>query len=110
MPASYPGASGPNGNAGPQSAHGQRVSEIHAGQPSQERLVLDQIKKLTVRSLTDIFDSKINQLLDGARTLSKYPCSSTRYSRVPLKKRTPNRSVGLLRDKGKDRHFVGALG
>ena len=90
MSTSYPGTSGPSGNAGSRPAHGQRAGGKHATpepmltqlrQSSQERFVSNQFKKLDVRFLFDIFDLKINRLLGGTRTPSKassetYPTAS----------------------------------
>ena len=70
MSASYRGASGPSGHAGLQPAPRQPVSGIHIAQepvlilleqPSQEQLLLDQFRKLTVRLLNDILEPRVER-------------------------------------------------
>jgi len=72
MSTSYQGASNPNGYAGLQPALIQPVSGSHGvpelmltqlEQPSQEQLVLNQMRKLTVRLLAHVFDLMVRNLL-----------------------------------------------
>ena len=69
MSTSFRGAPGSSGHAGLRSGPGQPVSRNHTtpgpvltrlGQPSQEQLLSSQIRKLTVRLLTNVFDSIVH--------------------------------------------------
>lgn len=65
-----------------------------------------QIKKLTVRLLVDVFDIRVNKLSGDTRTHS---WNSTRYDPVHLTEYPPDQSVGVVRNKRKDRLFVGTV-
>jgi hypothetical protein len=102
MATSYQGASGPSGHAGLQPVPVQLVSGNHAAlepvltrlqQPSQEQLILNQIRKLTVSLLVDMFDLRIDNLPGDTSALSKRPWNCTRYDPIPLTKYPPDRSV-----------------
>ena len=119
MSATYQGASGPSGHAGLRAALGPPVSGSHAApkpvltrleQPSQERLVSNQIRKLTVRFLVDMFDLVANKIPGGTRTLLKCSWNSIRFDSVPLTNYPSESSIGVVSDERNDRHFVGTLG
>ena len=115
---SYHGTSGPSGSAGSGPTPAQPVSGNHAAtepalirleQLSHERLTFNQIKKLTVRLLVDIFGLRINEPPGNARIPSKSSWnSSTRHDPVLLTECPSDWSIGVVRD-GEDRHFVGTL-
>ena len=117
MSTSYNGASGPSGHAGLlQFAPEPPVSRNHATpglvltsleQPSQERLVFDQIKKLTVSLSVDTFNLRVNKLSGDTRTRSR---NMTRYDPVPPPKYRPDRSVGVVCDEGNACFFAGTVG
>ena len=116
---SYHGTSGPSGSAGSGPTPAQPVSGNHAAtepalirleQLSHERLTSNQIKKLTVRLLVDMFGLRINGPPGNARIPSKSSWnSSTRYDPVLLTECPSDWSIGVVRDEGEDRYFVGTL-
>ena len=93
MATSSQGAPGPTGHAGLLRTSVQPVSRSFAvsgstltrfEQSSQERLILNEIRKLTVRSLLGALHLRVNQLHDDTRTHS---WNSTGYDPVPLTER-----------------------
>jgi hypothetical protein len=108
MATSYQGASGPSGYAGLQHVPIRPVSGNHTApepvltrlqQPSQEQLILNELRKLTVRLLIDVFDLRVNNLPGDTSTLLKCPLNCTRYDPVPLTGYPPDRSAGVACDK-----------
>ena len=106
MSTSYQGAPDPSGHAGFQRVPVQPVGQYHAApvltltrfeQPSQERLVSNQIRKLTVRLLIGVLDLMINELPGDTRMCF---WNSTRYDPAHPTAFTPDQSVGVVRDKG----------
>ena len=116
MLTSYHGTSGPSGciGSGPtptQPASGNNTTTepvlIRLEQLSQERLTSNQIKKLTVRSLVDMFGLRTNGLSGDIRNLlNRSWNSSTWYDSVPLTECPSDRSIGVVGDERKDRHIV----
>ena len=93
MATSSQGASGPSGCAGLLRTSVQPVSGSRPvsgsvltrfEQPPQERLILNEIRKLTVRLLLDTFRLRVDRPHDDARMHS---WNSTGYDPVPLTKR-----------------------
>ena len=76
---------------------------IRLEQLSQERLTSNQIRKLTVRLLVDMFGLVTNGLSGDIRNLLKRSWnSSTRYDPVPLTECPSDWSIGVVRDEGQD--------
>ena len=113
---SYHGTSEPSGSAGSGPTPAQLVSGNHAAtepalirleQLSHERLTFNQIKKLTVRSLVDMFGLRTNGLSGDIRNLlNRSWNSSTWYDSVPLTECLSDQSIGVVGDERKDRHIV----
>lgn len=110
MPTSYPGSPGPSGSGGQPHTPGQPVSGSHAApepglmrseQQLQEQLILNQIRRLTVRLLVDMFNLRIDGLFGDISTPLKPAWSYTMYGFIPLTNGPPNGSVGTICDKGK---------
>ena len=76
-------------------------------QPSRERLIFDQIKKLTVSLFVDTFDFRVNKPSGDTR---KRSWNMTRYNHIPPTKYWLNRSVGVVCDERNGCDFVGTLG
>ena len=74
--------------------------------PPQEQPISLQLRKLTVRLLADVFNLRANELFGGTRNPLKHCWHGTRYNPVPLTKYPPDRSEGVVCDKGTDRHFI----
>ena len=118
MATSFQGAPGPSGQAGLQRAPVQPVGGNYATpelvltrseQPSQERVISNQIRKLTVRLLADTFDLRVNHLPGDTRTLLKRSWNSIRYDHIPLTDHQPDQLVGVVCDEGNGCRFVGAF-
>ena len=119
MSTSYQGASGPSGYGGLRPAPIQPVSKNYAkpelvltqsDQVSQEQLMSNQIRKLTVRPLVDVSNLRVNKFVGDTRTPSRCYWNSTTYGPMLPTKYLPNRSVGIICDEGKNRCLVGTLG
>jgi len=112
MPTSYQGASGSSGPVtGSQPAPRHPVSGNHTAprpaltrlkQPSQEELVLNQMRKLTVRVFIDVFGLRIDRRPGGTSTPLKRPWSCRRYDSVPLTESPSDWSAEAVYEEGKD--------
>ena len=59
-------------------------------QMSQEQSISNQIRRLTVRSLVDVFDLRTNKQLGDARDPSRHSWNSMGYDLVPPMKSSLN--------------------
>ena len=100
MAYSYQGASNSGGSAGLPPALIQPVGGKHAvpqlaltrlEQPSQEQLLLNQMRKLTVRLLVGTFDRWVNKLPGDTRSLLKHPWNCRRYDPILPMRCPPDR-------------------
>jgi len=91
MAYSYQGTSNSGGSVRLPPVLAQPVSEKYAlpqlaltlsEQPLQERLLGNQVRKLTVRLLASMLDHRVNKLPGDTRTLSKHPWNCRRYDPV----------------------------
>ena len=115
------GASGPSGHAGLGTTFGQpTVGGSHAASkpvvtslqqiPPKEQPIYLQLRRLTVRLLADVFNLRANELFGGTSNPSTHCWRGTRYDSIPPTKHPPDRSEGIVCDKGTDRRFVGIVG
>ena len=117
MSTPFQGASGPSGHAGFGTALGQpTVGRNHATPEPvvislqqilpKEKPIYLQLRRLTVRFLADVSNLRANELFGGTRNPLKHCWHGTRYNPVPLTKYSPDRSEGVVCDKGTDRRFI----
>jgi len=104
------GASGPSGHIGFRPAFGPPVSSRNHTAPElaltilqqipQEQSISNQIRRLNVRLLVDVFNLRANKLSGYLSTLLKGYSHNTRYYRVPMTKYHPsNPPEGVICDK-----------
>jgi hypothetical protein len=98
------GTSGPSAHAGLRPAPGQpTVSGNHPApqQISPEQSMSNEIRRLIVSPLVDVFDLRANEPSGGSSALLKHYGHSTRYDPVSRTEYPPNRSEGVVRGKGR---------
>ena len=72
----------------------------------KEKPIYLQLRRLTVRFLADVSNLRANELFGGTRNPLKNCWHGTRYDSVPPTKYPPDRSEGIICDKGTDRRVV----